>query len=55
VRAQNNQGGNKNNQGGDRHVAPEIATGTAITGCLLAGGCLLLLTDRIRRKKNSYK
>jgi hypothetical protein len=45
-----NQGGNS--QGG--HVsAPEITTGAAIGGCLLAGGGLLLLADRIRRRKHS--
>ncbi len=33
--------------------APEIATGAAITAALLAGGGLLLLADRFRRKQSS--
>ena len=45
--------GNNNQGDGRRHVAPEIATGAAITASLLAGGGLLLLADRLRGKKKS--
>ena len=41
-------------QNGQGHNAvPEIATGAAISAFLLAGGSLLLLSDRIRKKKST--
>jgi hypothetical protein len=49
--AQGNDNGNDNGNG--HRVAPEIATGAAITASLLAGGGLLLLADRLRGKKSS--
>ena len=52
----NGQGSNgqgSDGQGQGHQVAPEIATGAAITASLLAGGGLLLLADRLRGKKKS--
>ena len=45
--------GNQGNQGGGYNSVPEIATGAAISAFLLAGGSLLLLSDRIRKKKST--
>jgi hypothetical protein len=49
----NNGNGQNDNSGGDPPGAPEIATGAAISAFLLAGGSLLLLSDRIRKKKST--
>ncbi|MBV8129682.1 MAG: hypothetical protein JO114_18695 [Planctomycetaceae bacterium] len=51
---QNGQGQNGQGQNGQgQHAVPEIATGAAISAFLLAGGSLLLLSDRIRKKKST--
>jgi len=47
-----NDGQNNGNQYG-KNAVPEIATGAAISAFLLAGGSLLLLSDRIRKKKST--
>jgi len=49
---QNNGHGNGGGGGGGGG-APEIATGAAISASLLAGASLLLLSDRIRKKKST--
>ena len=48
---QNGTGQNGTGQNGN--AVPEIATGAAISAFLLAGGSLLLLSDRIRKKKST--
>jgi hypothetical protein len=46
-------GTDQNGTGQNRNAVPEIATGAAISAFLLAGGSLLLLSDRIRKKKST--
>ena len=49
----NGNGHGNGGGGGGGGVAPEIATGAAISASLLAGASLLLLSDRIRKKKST--
>ena len=47
--AQNNQGGNNNNQG-NPISAPEIDVGSAAGALTIAAGTLMLLRERLRRQ-----
>ena len=49
VFAQNNQGGNNNNQG-QPTSAPEIDVGSAAGALTIAAGTLMLLKERLRRQ-----